>query len=241
MHISFRCIHSPDNTLVELCNFQPEKLLEVKESYVIKTFSHMINASWIIRVDYFHRLAITLIVVITVEFSHAISFRDIKTLQCAIPINSHCSNVDDMTLFIIFHDCHQDIFSWKSVILIGIVDGFQGFHWIGSCPLFSQMCNNVWFKFCKQFKELGLLMSNVDLSEFYFFPRNFLPTFYSFLNWLNRCDTWVSFFFIDFSAWKVINNENFPSHVGHSQRERPSDEAIATSDQNFHFIFMYNN
>lgn len=69
----------------------------------------------------------------------------------------------NMAFLIVLHDGHQDVFSGQSVVLIGIVNSFQRFHGIRGGPLFGQMCNNVWFKFCKGLEELALLVSNVDL------------------------------------------------------------------------------
>ena len=170
MHVSFWSIDSPDNTLVELGNLQAEKFLEVQKSYIIKTFRHMINTSRVVRMDYFDRFAVTLVGVGTVELRHTIPFRDVKSFQSSISINSHCSDMDDMTFLIIFHHSHEDIFGGNGVIFVSIVDSFQRFHGIRGCSLFRQMNDNIWFKFCKQLEELGFLVGNVDLCKLYFFP-----------------------------------------------------------------------
>ena len=76
MHFGFRSADSPHDALVKLSNFEVEEFLEVQKGDIIKAFSHMINTSRVIRVNYFNRLAFTLFRMSTVEFGHAETFRN---------------------------------------------------------------------------------------------------------------------------------------------------------------------
>ena len=53
----------------------------------------MIHASWIVRVDNFNCLTLALLSMRTAELGHAVSFRNLGSLNSSISINPHGANM----------------------------------------------------------------------------------------------------------------------------------------------------
>ena len=112
MQFTFRCANSPNNTLMEFSDFQLEKFLEVQQGYIVKTLGHMIHTSWIIRMDNFNCLAITLLCVSAMEFGHTEAFGNITAFNGSISIYTHSTNVNEMAFFVVLHHGNKDVFRW---------------------------------------------------------------------------------------------------------------------------------
>ena len=91
IHFSFLSADSPNNSLVKFSDFEVEVFLEIEECHIIKTLCHMVNWTWVVRVNDFYRLAWTLLNMITVEFCFAVTFGDIWALHSSVPVDSHRS------------------------------------------------------------------------------------------------------------------------------------------------------
>ena len=116
---------------MQFCNFEMEEFLEVEKGDIIKAFSHVIYASRVIGVNNFNRLALTLVCVGAVEFSHAETFRDFRAFKGSISINSHSANMNEMTFSIEFHNGNENVFGGESVVGVCVVHSLDGFHGVG--------------------------------------------------------------------------------------------------------------
>lgn len=149
------------------------------------------------------------------KFGHTVSFRNVKTLDCSIPIDTHSTNVHNMTIYVIFHDCHGYVLCSLGVVGVGVVDSFQRFHGVGSSSLFSQMHDYIRIEFFKSFKEFFLLGSNIDISKLNVFACHFLPGLDSLFNSLDGSDATIPIFLINEPPGEIIDNQDFPSKFRH--------------------------
>lgn len=138
---------------MKLCNFKSKIFLEVQKSYVIKAFGHMIYWTWVIWMYNLNRFTRTFLNMITVQLSLAITFRNVWTFDSSITIDSHCSQMHQMTIFVVFHYGNENVFSWLCVVCVSIVDCFDCFHRKRCWLLLSEMDHNIWKECFKLFLE----------------------------------------------------------------------------------------
>ena len=213
VHVGLGGGDSPHDALVQLRDFEVEELLEVQESDVVEALGHVVDTAGVVGVHDLHRLALTFFSMVAVQFGHAVAFGDIESLQGPIPVNAHGSDVHDVALLIVLHDGDKDVLGGKGVVLVGVVDGLQGFHGVGSCPLLSEVHDHIRFEFPEGLEEFELLGSNVDIAEVDLFAGELLPAGEPLLDGLDGCYARVAVLSIDFAAREVVDNEDVPAQV----------------------------
>lgn len=164
----------------------------------------MVNTSWIIRMNNFNRFTFTFFSMSTIKFCHAKSFRKLKALNSSISIDSHSSYMNQMTFCIIFHNRHQYIQSWLSIICVCLGNSSQIFHRIRSWFELSKMNNNIWVKLLKYRKEFFLLDSNIHFLKSYLLSSNLFPSLNPLLNWFDGAYAEISIVLINLSSKKVV-------------------------------------
>lgn len=98
------------------------------------------------------------------------------------------------------------------------------------------MENGVGSEFLENFKELLFFGSNVDFVEIDVFACDFLPPLNPFLNSFDGINTKISVLFINTSSSQIVQNQHLMSFFGESEGQRPSNEPVSSSDDNFHFF-----
>lgn len=171
----------------------------------------MVDTPWIVGMNDFYRSTLAFINMTTVKFSHTIPLWYFQTLNCPIAIDSHCANMDNMTILIEFHDSQQDIFGRGCVIGISIINGFDRFHRVRCSLLLCKMDNNMRVKFLKFLIKPVFFLGNINFREFDLFPCYFFPPVQSLSDWFNWSDTTVAILLVNGSSGEIIDNEDVPA------------------------------
>ena len=209
MQFGLRSTGTPNNSLVELSNFQAEVFLEVEKGDVVEALGHVVDASGVVGMDDLDWLALAFVLVGAVELRHTEAFGNVESFHSPVSVNAHSADVDHVAFGVELHHGNQDVLGAQSVVGVSLVDCLDVLHGVGSRFELGQVHNDIGFEFFKNLKELLFLLGDVNFLEADELPRDLLPLFEPLFNAFDRCDGAVAVFVVDFPPVQVVNNHHF--------------------------------
>lgn len=88
----------------------------------------MVDTAWVVRVHDFDCFALAFLSMSAVYFGHAEALGDLGALNNAVTVDSHCSNVDQVALGVVFHHGKEHVESRLGVVSVGLSDCGQILH-----------------------------------------------------------------------------------------------------------------
>ena len=68
---------------------------------------------------------------VAVDLGHAVAFGDLQALDCAVAVNAHGPDVDEVAFGIMLHHGQQHVEGGLGVVGVGLVNGLQVLHRVG--------------------------------------------------------------------------------------------------------------
>lgn len=208
VHFGLGSADSPDDALMQLGDFEVEVLVEVEQGDVVQALGHVVDAAGVVGVHDFDRLALALLSVVAVDLGHAVAFGDLQALDCAVAVNAHGPDVDEVALGIMLHHGQQHVEGGLGVVGVSLVDGLQVLHRVGRRLELGQVDDGIGIEKFEGIEELLLLGGDVDLAEVDLLAGQLLPLRDPFFDGFDGTDARVPVFLVNFSSVKIIDNKD---------------------------------
>mmetsp|Transcript_25953 Transcript_25953/g.54135 ORF Transcript_25953/g.54135 Transcript_25953/m.54135 type:complete len:235 (+) Transcript_25953:950-1654(+) len=160
-----------------------------------------------------------------------VTFGDFST-RGSVSVNTHGTKMDNVGIDFGVNDSAAKIVGTPDVVVDRVTLGLGILHGVRGGTLFSKVDNGIRLFFLDKLDQQIIFLGHIQIDEFHFFSRDFLPCLDSDLRRLNGSQRIATKFRVNVASAQVIDNDDVMPSITQVKRSGPSTETISTQHNN---------